>query len=46
LANSIIFNKFDFTNFGNKINPWLITKSNNVKFIDVPTMKLNKINFA
>uniref|UniRef100_A0A914KGM0 Polygalacturonase n=2 Tax=Meloidogyne TaxID=189290 RepID=A0A914KGM0_MELIC len=46
LASSIIFNKFDFTNFGNKINPWLITKSNNVKFINVPTMKLNKLNFA
>ncbi|CAK5078997.1 unnamed protein product [Meloidogyne enterolobii] len=46
LANSITFNKIDFTNFGDKSTPWLITKSENVKFINVPTMKLNQQNFA
>uniref|UniRef100_A0A1I8B6W1 Fibronectin type-III domain-containing protein n=1 Tax=Meloidogyne hapla TaxID=6305 RepID=A0A1I8B6W1_MELHA len=45
LADTVVFNNVDFTNYGPN-NAWSINKAENVKFINVPTMKLNKLNYA
>ncbi|KAL7074637.1 hypothetical protein ACQ4LE_005777 [Meloidogyne hapla] len=46
LLDTGVFDSFDITNYGNNINPWSITKSKNIQFRNVATMKLNKLNYA